>query len=227
MRILIVEDDKTIALGLEYALKAEGFDTNIVNNLKAARDFFSQDKYDLVLLDVMLPDGNGYDFCREIRKYSEVPIIFLTAMDEEINLVMGLDIGGDDYITKPFRVRELISRINAVTRRKGNASFEKKLLAFGDLKVYPLDGKIFKKEEEIILTSVEYKLLLVLCKNPGIVISRNQILDALWDYAGDFVNDNTLTVYIKRLREKIEDDSEQKYIATIRGLGYKWIGEEV
>jgi DNA-binding response OmpR family regulator len=227
MRLLIVEDDKTIALGMEYALAEEGFEVNIAGNLKSAAEFVKENRHDLIILDVMLPDGTGYDFCRDIRRTSEVPIIFLTACDEEINIVMGLDMGGDDYITKPFRVRELISRINAVLRRKGKGSVDKRILSFGDLRVYPLEGKVYRGESELVLTSVEYRLLLALCKNPGIVMSRSQILDALWDYAGEFVNDNTLTVYIKRLREKIEENnSEPKYIATIRGMGYKWICEE-
>lgn len=227
MRILIVEDDKTIALGMEYALSEEGFEVNIAGNLKVAKEFLGNNSYDLLLLDVMLPDGNGYDLCRELRKASELPIIFLTACDEEINIVMGLDMGGDDYITKPFRVRELISRIKAVLRRRGKGGVDKKFLSFGELRVHLLEGRVYRGEEEILLTSVEYRLLLALCKNPGIVMSRSQILESLWDYAGEFVNDNTLTVYIKRLREKIEDsNSEPKYIATIRGMGYKWIWEE-
>lgn len=227
MKILIVEDDKTIALGMEYALREEGFDVNTASSLKGARDAFSQDRYNLILLDVMLPDGTGYDFCREVRSSSEVPIIFLTACDEEVNVVMGLDLGGDDYITKPFRVRELVSRIRAVLRRRGDNPTDRKVMNFGNLRIYPLEGKVYKNSSEIILTSLEYRLLLTLSKNSGIVLSRNQILDALWDFAGDFVNDNTLTVYIKRLREKIEDNpSMPEYISTVRGLGYKWIYEE-
>lgn len=222
-RILILEDDGTIAIGIKYALSQEGFEVDIAKNIEEGRRFFSENHYNLLLLDVMLPDGTGYDFCMEIRKTHDIPVIFLTACDEEINIVMGLDMGGDDYITKPFRVRELISRIKAVLRRKGNIRDEKKILIFEDIRIHLLDGKVFKAGGEVVLTSLEYRLLLTLCKNPGVIISRNQILDSLWDFAGDFVNDNTLTVYIKRLREKIEDSpSNPKYILTVRGLGYKW-----
>lgn len=229
MKILVVEDDKTIALGIQYALTEEGYEVHIANTINAAWELFKSNDYSLIILDVMLPDGTGYDFCSEIRKQWAVPIIFLTACDEEVNVIMGLDRGGDDYITKPFRVRELLSRIKAVLRRKGAPQGEKKFMTFGELKIYPMEGKVFKGDRELVLTSLEYRLLLIFCKNPGNVISRSQILDALWDFAGDFVNDNTLTVYIKRLREKIEDTAvEPVYIATVRGLGYKWIcGEGV
>lgn len=227
MKILIIEDDKTIALGIQYALKDEGYETEIAGSVKVARDMVKNNKYDLLILDVMLPDGTGYDLCQEVRKISQVPIIFLTACDEEVNIIMGLDMGGDDYITKPFRVRELISRIKAVLRRKGSPLEKNRFMTFGELKIYHLEGKVFKGNRELVLTSLEYRLLLILCKNSGQIMSRSQILDALWDFAGDFVNDNTLTVYIKRLREKLEDTSgESKYIATVRGLGYKWICEE-
>ena len=227
MKILIIEDDKTIALGIQYALKDEEYEAQIAGNIKMTRDMFKNNEYDLLILDVMLPDGTGYDLCSEIRKASQVPIIFLTACDEEVNIIMGLDMGGDDYITKPFRVRELISRIKAVVRRRGNPKAHKKFMNFGELKIYHLEGKVLKGDRELILTSLEYRLLLTLCKNSGQIISRSRILDALWDFEGDFVNDNTLTVYIKRLREKLEDTTgEAKYIATVRGLGYKWICEE-
>ena len=175
----------------------------------------------------MLPDGNGYDFCKEIRKSKGIPIIFLTACDEEINIVMGLDIGGDDYMVKPFRVRELISRIKAVVRRNKGEDTGKKVLRYGDLSVHTLEARVFKGREEIFLTSAEYKLMLILIQNENIVLSRNQILEKLWDVTYDFINDNTLTVYIKRLREKIEiDASNPKHIITVRGMGYKWNGSE-
>jgi DNA-binding response OmpR family regulator len=175
----------------------------------------------------MLPDGNGYEFCKEIREIQDTPIIFLSACDEEVNVVMGLDIGGDDYMTKPFRVRELISRMNAVLRRRGSGNENKKVVKFGDLSIHALEARVYKGEEEIFLTSVEYKLLLIFIQNKNVALSRTKILERLWDVTYDFVNDNTLTVYIKRLREKIEDDSTNpKYILTVRGLGYKWNGSE-
>lgn len=225
--ILIVEDDSTIAFGVKYALEQENFNVDICKDLESSRKNIEKKEYNLILLDVMLPDGNGYELCKEIRNTKDTPIIFLTACDEEVNVVMGLDIGGDDYITKPFRVRELISRIKAVLRRKDNTNGISKVLKFGNLSIHTLQARVYKEGEEIFLTSVEYKLLLIFIQNKNIVLSRSQILEKLWDVTYDFVNDNTLTVYIKRLREKIEDDSTNpKYIITIRGLGYKWNGCE-
>ena len=228
VKILIVEDDSTIAFGVKYALEQEGFNVDIAKDLQEARDSISNNNYNIILLDVMLPDGTGYDLCKEIRNMSEVPIIFLTACDEEVNIVMGLDIGGDDYMTKPFRIRELISRIKAVLRRKSNNNEDnKKVLKLGNISIHTLEARVFKNNEEVFLTSVEYKLLLILIQNKNVVLSRSQILEKLWDVSYDFVNDNTLTVYIKRLREKIEDDSSNPdKIITVRGLGYKWVGCE-
>ncbi len=228
VKILIVEDDSTIAFGVKYALEQEGFNVDIAKDLQEARDNISNNNYNIILLDVMLPDGTGYDLCKEIRNMSEVPIIFLTACDEEVNIVMGLDIGGDDYMTKPFRIRELISRIKAVLRRKSNNNEDnKKVLKLGNISIHTLEARVYKNNEEVFLTSVEYKLLLILIQNKNVVLSRSQILEKLWDVSYDFVNDNTLTVYIKRLREKIEDDSSNPdKIITVRGLGYKWVGCE-
>lgn len=227
MNILMVEDDSTIAFGVKYALEQEGFKIDICKDLKSARFNIDEISYDIILLDVMLPDGNGYDFCAEIREIKDISIIFLTACDEEVNIVMGLDIGGDDYITKPFRVRELISRIKAVVRRKKEGDNVKKILKYGDLSIHTLEARVYKGSEEIFLTSAEYKLLLILIQNENIVLSRNQILEKLWDVTYNFINDNTLTVYIKRLREKIENDSSNpKLIITVRSMGYKWSGSE-
>ena len=225
--ILMVEDDSTIAFGVKYALEQEGFNIDICRDLESSRKNINEKEYNIILLDVTLPDGNGYEFCEEVRKSQDIPIIFLTACDEEVNIVMGLDIGGDDCITKPFRVRELISRIKAVLRRKGNNNDNKKILKFKNLSIHTLEARVFKNREEIFLTSVEYKLLLILIQNNNVVLSRSKILEKLWDVTYDFVNDNTLTVYIKRLREKIEDDAtDPKLILTVRGLGYKWNGSE-
>lgn len=227
-KILIVEDDSTIAFSMKYALEAEGYKVCSANNIENAKKTLKEDNFDLILLDVMLPDGTGYELCEEIRKSSEIPIIFLTACDEEVNVVMGLDIGGDDYITKPFRVRELMSRIKAVLRRKSSKKeADNNIVKFGDIKIATLEARVFKSGEEIFLTTAEYKLLLILIQNKGIVLSRVRILEKLWDVSYDFVNDNTLTVYIKRLREKIEDNpSSPKYIITARGLGYKFVGSD-
>ena len=211
IKILMIEDDSTIAFGVKYALEQEGIKIDISKDLESGRFNVNENNYDLILLDVMLPDGNGYDFCKEIRKINNTPIIFLTACDDEVNVVMGLDLGGDDYITKPFRVRELISRIKAVMRRNKGEDKSKKVLKYGDLSIHTLEARVFKGSEEVFLTSVEYKLLLILIQNENIVLSRNQILEKLWDITYDFINDNTLTVYIKRLREKIEDDSSNHH----------------
>ena len=227
INILMIEDDSTIAFGVKYALEQEGFKIDICKDLESGRFNINEKSYDIILLDVMLPDGNGYDFCKEIRKIKNTPIIFLTACDDEVNIVMGLDIGGDDYITKPFRVRELISRIKAVVRRNKGEDKGKKILSYGNLSIHTLEARVYKNGEEVFLTSAEYKLLLILIQNENIVLSRNQILEKLWDVTYDFINDNTLTVYIKRLREKIEDDSSNpKFIITVRGMGYKWSGSE-
>ena len=227
--ILTVEDDSTIAFAVKYAVEQEGFNLDIAENLENARKIVNSKEYDLILLDVMLPDGNGYEFLKQLREHDEdTPVIFLTACDEEVNIVMGLDIGGDDYITKPFRVRELISRINAILRRKGKSQdSNKKILKFKNISIHTLEARVFKNNEEIFLTSAEYKLLLILIQNKNMVLSRAQILEKLWDVTYDFINDNTLSVYIKRLREKIEDDSSKpQYILTVRGLGYKWNGSD-
>ena len=227
--ILMVVDDSTIAFAVKYAVEQEGFNLDIAENLENARKIVNSKEYDLILLDVMLPDGNGYEFLKQLREHDEdTPVIFLTACDEEVNIVMGLDIGGDDYITKPFRVRELISRINAILRRKGKSQdSNKKILKFKNISIHTLEARVFKNNEEIFLTSAEYKLLLILIQNKNMVLSRAQILEKLWDVTYDFINDNTLSVYIKRLREKIEvDSSKPQYILTVRGLGYKWNGSD-
>ena len=165
IKILMIEDDSTIAFGVKYALEQEGIKIDISKDLESGRFNVNENNYDLILLDVMLPDGNGYDFCKEIRKINNTPIIFLTACDDEVNVVMGLDLGGDDYITKPFRVRELISRIKAVMRRNKGEDKSKKVLKYGDLSIHTLEARVFKGSEEVFLTSVEYKLLLILIQN--------------------------------------------------------------
>ncbi len=221
-RILLVEDDSTIATGIEYSLQQEGFTPHVCYDAQSARKMIEQEAYALIILDVALPDGNGFYLCKFIRNHSDTPIIFLTACDEEVNVVMGLDLGADDYITKPFRVRELISRIKSILRRYNLQPVQQNELVFGNVKIITNEAKVYKNGEDIPLTALEYKLLLTLANCPRQILSRNQILEGIWDVAGDFVNDNTLTVYIKRLREKIEDDPQQpQIIQTVRGLGYK------
>nr|WP_261830629.1 response regulator transcription factor [Clostridium sp. TW13] len=226
MKILLVEDDMTLAMGIEYSLKNEGFEVIHANTLAKGRQAYKDLEIDMILLDVTLPDGSGYDLCKEIRKGSDVPIIFLTACDEEVNIVLGLDMGADDYLTKPVRVRELIARINAVARRKKKEDSNSDKIAFRDLTILPLKYEVYKQSEKIALTSVEYKLLLLLFENKGNVLTRVQLLQKLWDIEGDFIEEKTLTVYIKRLREKLGEDKDNPYIETVRGVGYKWIGEE-
>ncbi|WP_195987323.1 response regulator transcription factor [Clostridium sp. D53t1_180928_C8] len=229
IKILFVEDDLPLALGMEYTLKQEGFDVIHAKNLSEARAQYKNNEFNIILLDVMLPDGTGYEFCKTIRESSEIPIIFMTACDEEGNVVMGLDMGGDDYITKPIRVKELVSRINAVLRRKGVAPKKeenKNKIISGDITVELLKYKVYKKDKVIELTTIEYKLLLLLIKNNGNVLERNLLLERLWDTDGNFVDGNSLTVYIKRLREKVEDDIKTPaYIETVRGIGYRWAKE--
>ena len=175
----------------------------------------------MAILDITLPDGTGYDVCRMIKSREDLPILFLTACDDEVNVVMGLDMGADDYITKPFRIRELISRIKSILRRYGKQSGDENIFRAGNVTVDLKKAKVMKNQKEVILTAMEYRLLLTLINHRGQVLSRSQLLEGIWDVAGDFVNDNTLTVYIKRIREKLEDDpAAPKLIKTVRGLGY-------
>lgn len=220
IKILLVEDDEAVALGIEYNLKNESFEVIRAANIARAKQLFNEE-FKLILLDIGLPDGNGYDFCKYVREQSKVPIIFLTALDEEVNVVLGFDLGGDDYITKPFRVKELLSRIKAVLRRT-NSSPKIKLTS-GDIEVNSLNAKVYKNKKEVILTAVEYKLLLYFMGYPSKVISKEEILHRLWDIQGDFVDENTPAVYVRRLREKLEDEpSKPVYLVNLRGLGYKW-----
>lgn len=217
--ILLVEDDMALKKAMSYTLKKEGFNVVEAENAEQCRKYFN-DEIQLILLDISLPDGNGYDLCSEIRNKSDVPIIFITAFDDEANAVLGLDIGGDDYITKPIRIKELISRINAVLRRKGIEKKTEEIIEKHNIKVNLLKCTVYKDDKIINLTAAEYKLLLILMKNDGITLSREVILQKLWDINGDFVDGNTLSVYIKRLRGKL---GNPKYIETVRGIGYKWV----
>lgn len=222
IKILFVEDDRIIASGLSYSLTQEGYSVTHCLDVESARAALQADHFTLAILDLYLPDGSGYDICRLIKEKEDLPVIFLTANDDEVNVVMGLDMGADDYITKPFRIKELLSRIKSVLRRYDRKGTPKALLHFGNVTIDTVQARVYKNDQEILLTSLEYRLLLIFASNAGRVLSRNQLLDGLWDFAGDFVNDNTLTVYIKRLREKIEDDSQNPtLITTVRGIGYK------
>ena len=224
LSILFVEDDDTIAMGVEYSLKQDGFRVSLAHRLEEARDLLKRQPFDLVLLDLGLPDGSGYALCKEIRAAGDTPIIILSARDEEASIVLGLDLGADDYITKPFRLRELISRMKAVLRRPARRGVEAGdlTLTCGDVTVFTEQAKVHKNGHEVLLTALEYRLLLTLILNQGRVLTRSQILGSIWDVDEDFVNDNTLTVYIKRLREKLEDNPQNpSLIKTVRGLGYQ------
>lgn len=225
MKILLVEDDITIANGIEYSLVQEGFVVQKADTVASAIESICDD-IDLYLLDLTLPDGNGYEICKKIKDSVDKPVIFLTACDEEVNVVMGLDMGADDYITKPFRVRELISRIKTVLRRynstKENQKDVSSNISILDVLIKTNEAKVYKAGKEVEITALEYRLLLTMVNNRGTVLSRNQLLSGIWDVAGDYVNDNTLTVYIKRLRDKLEDDPvKPKIIETVRGMGYR------
>lgn len=221
-RIMLVEDDKTIVLGLEYFLKQEGYDVIVCYDVKSALKVIDTQKYDMAILDLSLPDGNGYDVCAAIRQKDNIPVIFLTACDEEVNVVMGFDIGADDYVTKPFRVRELLSRIKSIFNRVGRGEKNKKEIKIHNVTINTATCKVMKNNDEVMLTALEYRLFLTLVNNEGQILTRNQLLEGIWDIDENFVNDNTLTVYIKRLRDKIEDDSQNpKIINTVRGIGYR------
>lgn len=218
MKILLVEDDRTIVETLSEYLKKEGFLVKAADSQKDALRLAEEEEFDLALLDITLREGNGYAVCRGIKETRDLPVIFLTASTDEFSVVTGLDIGADDYISKPFRPRELVSRMKSVLRRCGKTQA---VLRLGDISIDTAKGMAKKKGEELFLSALEYRLLLLFASNQEQIFTRSQLLTELWDMAGEFVNDNTLTVYIKRLREKIEDDPQNpRMIRTVRGVGY-------
>lgn len=222
-RILLLEDDLSLINGLSFAFQKQGYALDIARTIQEANALWVEGKYDLLVLDVSLPDGSGFDFCKRVRQNSKVPIIFLTASDEEVNIIMGLDMGGDDYITKPFKLGVLLSRINALLRRTKDFSLANTELSSNGIRVLLLQGQAYKKDALLDLTAAEYKLLCLFMQNPNVVLSKERILDKLWDGEGNFVDSNTLTVYIRRLRMKIEDDpGEPRMLVTVRRMGYKW-----
>ncbi len=218
--ILLVEDNEIIVKGLKYLLEQEKFDIKIAKNIVEAKTMIKKQKFDLYLLDITLPDGDGYEICQYVKKQKDVPVIFLTAKDEELNVVQCLDMGADDYIIKPFRNRELISRIKSVLRRYYHDEINENQIKCRDVIIDSNKAVVYKAGKEIVFTSLEYKILYMFISNKNILVTREQILDKIWDVAGNFVNDNTLTVYIKRIRNKL-DDKEGKFIQTVRGIGYK------
>lgn len=220
MNLLIIEDDETIRMGLTYYLEQENFKVLEAKDSQEGKEKYTNNKIDIVLLDVNLPDKNGFDLFKELKENKDVPIIFLTANDLEISIVRGLDMGADDYITKPFKARELISRIKSVLRRTNKQNTN--IIKIKDITIDLNQAKVFKNNMDVMLTALEYKILLTLALNPNIVFTREKILADIWDVNEEFVNDNTLTVYIKRIREKIENDpSNPRIIETVRGVGYK------
>lgn len=222
-RIFFVEDDQSLIKGLSFALAKQGYETDIARTKLEAKRLWQDGKYDLVILDVSLPDGSGYDICKKIRQTSKTPIIFLTAADEETDVIMGLEIGGDDYITKPFKLSIFLSRVNALLRRSSNFEQPNTELSSNGIKADLLTRKVCKNGTEIDLTAGEYKLLCLFMENPNIVLSPEQILSRLWDCDENYIDNSTLTVYIRRLRKKIEDDpADPQNIVTVRRMGYKW-----
>lgn len=222
-RLLLVEDDEALALGIEFTLIDEGYEVLKASTFDEGKRLFEDESPDLIILDVNLPGGSGYELCKYIRTKSDVPVIFLTALDEEVNVVVGFEIGGDDYITKPFRVKELISRIKAILRRNSRTAGTGNRLVSGDIVLDTATALVRKNGAEIALTAQEYRLILIFMSKPGVLMKREEILGELLEGAVAFFDENTLSVYIKRLREKLEDNPrEPQYIITQRGLGYKW-----
>lgn len=222
-QILLVEDDLSLINGLSFAIKKQGYLLDVAHTSSETDGLWEDGKYDLVILDVSLPDGSGFDICRRIRQTSKVPIMFLTAMDEETDIIMGLDIGGDDYITKPFKLAVFMSRINALLRRSENFNQADSELNSNGIRVQRLKGEVYKNNVQVELTASEYKLLCLFMENPNVVLSPEQILNRLWDCDENYIDNNSLTVYIRRLRTKIEDyPGSPQRIITVRRMGYKW-----
>ena len=214
-KLFLLEDDLSLISGLTFAFKKQGFALDTARTLAEAEVLWSDRKYDLLVLDVSLPDGSGFDFCQKVRRTSNVPILFLTASDEEMNIIMGLDMGGDDYLTKPFKLSVLLSRVNALLRRANASSAGEPVLESNGITVRLLQGQAYKNGALLELTGAEYKLLCFFMQHPN----------ALWDCDGDYIDSSALTVYIRRLRMKIEDDpGKPQMLLTVRGMGYKWNG---
>lgn len=220
MKLFLLEDDSAISMGISYSLTNEGYSVTAASSVKQGLEIINNNSFSLYILDLNLPDGSGYEVCKEIKKQGDLPVIFLTAYDDEINVVTGFELGADDYITKPFRLKELSVRIKSVLRRYSKDTTHG-IINVKNIKINTKEAKVYKDNNEIILTAMEYKLLLSLIKNRGRVLSRTALLENLWDIDGDFIEDNTLTVYIKRLRDKIEEEpNKPSVIKTVRGLGY-------
>lgn len=226
-KMMLLEDDRGLIDGLTYALSKEGYEVVVTQTIAEALKTLAAQQFEMLLLDVTLPDGTGFDLCKDIRESgNRVPIIFLTASDQELSVIRGLDSGGDDYITKPFKIGELQSRIRALLRRaeqRGLVSSEAEPIVSGDIHVDLVNHQVLRSGEPLNLTAAEYRLLVLFLRHAGQVLTRQKILEALWDHAGDFVDDNTLSVYVRRLREKVElNPSKPERLVTVRGFGYQW-----
>ncbi|AGK98709.1 response regulator transcription factor [Clostridium pasteurianum] len=222
-RLLLVEDDEPLAIGIEFTLKDAGYEVLRTSTVERTKKIFQKEKFQLVILDVNLPDGSGYDLCKYIRNESNIPIMFLTALDDEVNIVLGLEIGGDDYMAKPFGVKEFLSRIKVLIRRNYKNTLNGNILKSGDIIMDTSTAYITKNGKEVTLTAQEYKLLLIFMNKPMVIIKRREILRELIEGEEAFFDENTLSVYIKRIREKIEDNIKApEYIVTQRGMGYLW-----
>ena len=219
IKVLLVEDDREIVENLTEFLRTEGYLVKSADTQTGAMELLEEETFDLMLLDVTLRQGNGYSVCTAVKAVYDIPVIFLTALGDEFSVVTGLDMGADDYISKPFRPRELVSRMKSVLRRAGKSQ---SVVTVGDVRIDTDKGLVTRGGQEIYLYTLEYRLLLVFIDHRGMVLTRQLLLEEIWDMAGDFVNDNTLTVYIKRLREKIEKDPQKpEIILTVRGMGYR------
>ena len=222
-KIFLLEDDLSLVSGLTFAFQRQGFELEVARTLQEANALWAAGKYDLLVLDVSLPDGSGFEFCQRVRRSSNVPVIFLTASDEEVNIIMGLDMGGDDYITKPFKLGVLMSRVHALLRRASDFRPNDTELVSNGIRVCLLQGQAFKNGRSLELTAAEYRLLCLFMRNPNVVLTKDRLLEQLWDSAGNYIDSSALTVYVRRLRMKIEDDpGTPQMLLTVRGMGYKW-----
>ena len=222
MNLALVEDDESIRLGLKYYLEDEGFSLTSYKDAESFLESIPKNHYDLLLLDINLPSMSGFEALPKIKEKDDIPVIFLTANDLEVSTVMGLDMGADDYITKPFKAKELVSRIKSVLRRTSHSSLDKSMIKIQNITIDTTKMKVLKDGKDVFLTALEYKILLILALNPTTVFTREKILSNIWDVNEEYVNDNALTVYVRRIREKIEDDPQNpKIIVTVRGIGYK------
>ena len=222
-RLFLLEDDLSLISGLSFAVKKQGYEIDAARTILEADTLWANGSYDLAILDVSLPDGSGFDFCRKIRRMSKVPVMFLTAADEETDIIMGLDMGGDDYITKPFKLAVFLSRINALLRRSENFNTAAAEISSNGIHIQLLKGTVYKNGKRLDLTASEYKLLCLFMEHPDHILSPDQILSKLWDCSEQYIDNSSLTVYIRRLRTKIEDNPRApERIITVRGMGYKW-----